>query len=79
MDHTLTRTAPRSPALARQEHAELALVGHSGWLLAMLAAVCDCGAHQELTTWFETCEIRSVVLTFDDRLTDQAGKLRMDD
>ena len=45
----------------------------------MLAAVCDCGAHQGLTTWFETCEIRSVVLTFDDRLTDQAGKLRMDD
>ncbi|KAL1526489.1 hypothetical protein AB1Y20_015199 [Prymnesium parvum] len=52
--------------LRSQANKEVAVVGHSGWLLAMLSAVCDCSAHPHLATWFETCEIRSVVLTYED-------------
>uniref|UniRef100_A0A7S3AIK3 Uncharacterized protein n=1 Tax=Haptolina ericina TaxID=156174 RepID=A0A7S3AIK3_9EUKA len=57
--------------LRELEQNEVLLVTHSGWLLAMLAAVCDCTAHPHLAEWFETCEIRTVVLSYQDTRTDQ--------
>lgn len=47
----------------RQE-TEIAIVCHSAWLFSVCNAVIDCGQDQELESWFETGEIRSLKVTF---------------
>ena len=54
------------------------LVGHSGWIFAMLRAVCDCSSAPEAAEWFETGEIRSLVLTWHTVDTDLVRKAALD-
>ncbi|CAJ1959248.1 unnamed protein product [Cylindrotheca closterium] len=48
-----------------QPQSEIAVVGHSAWLFTMCNAVIDCGDDEELTSWFGTSEIRSMILTWE--------------
>ena len=43
---------------------EIGVVGHSAWMFNMCNAVMDCGEDGELSSWFETAEIRSMQVTF---------------
>lgn len=48
-----------------QPQEEIAVVGHSAWLFTMCNAVIDCGGDEQLASWFETSEIRSMKLTWE--------------
>jgi len=43
---------------------ELAVVGHSLWLLSMSNVVIDCGGDEGLESWFDTSEVRSMKVSF---------------
>jgi broad specificity phosphatase PhoE len=48
---------------ARSER-HVAVSSHSAWLLTLLNGVCDCDDDPEVTSWFQTGEMRSVVMHF---------------
>lgn len=52
--------------LADRPERNIAVVCHSAWLSHMCNAVLDCGGDENLTTWFDVSEIRSMRLTFSE-------------
>ena len=44
----------------------MAVVTHSGYLFNMLNAVVDCSKDPAISLWFNTGQIKSVLLTFHD-------------
>lgn len=52
--------------LRSRPEAEIALVSHSSYLFTMLNAVIDLGDQEDAALWFDTCEIRSMLITFVD-------------
>ncbi|KAL1520418.1 hypothetical protein AB1Y20_022002 [Prymnesium parvum] len=50
--------------LRSRPEAEIAVVSHSTYLFTMLNAVIEVD-HPDAALWFDTCEIRSMVLTFE--------------
>lgn len=50
----------------KQPQREIAIVGHSAWLFNMCNSVVDCGNDEELASWFNTAEIRSMKVTWED-------------
>ncbi|KAL1508607.1 hypothetical protein AB1Y20_004704 [Prymnesium parvum] len=52
--------------LRARKETELAVVSHSSYLFTMLNAVIDLGDHADSGLWFDTCEIRTLLLTYED-------------
>jgi broad specificity phosphatase PhoE len=50
--------------LAERSERNIAVVCHSAWLAQMCNDVIDCGGDENLTSWFNVSEIRSMRLTF---------------
>ena len=46
--------------LKKLQYKEIAVVGHSSWLLTMLNVTLDCGEEKNLEQWFETGELRTI-------------------
>ena len=63
-----------SEFIRNREEKEIVIVGHSAWFFNMMNTVVDCGHNSELSSWFGTSEIRSVVLSFSQSdTTNQSG------
>ena len=53
--------------LAERPEQNIAVVCHSAWLSHMCNEVLDCNGNENLTSWFDVSEIRSMKLTFSKK------------